>query len=177
MAEMPGNRERLPFSMVSYAAPSAMILSYKLFTGFCIIFDINGISYIQALEDSGCRDHCSVERVHGKRKIRRNTGTYAAERNKGGSLMFLSRFGFGPGPMLFGLLNTLFWVALLAVIIWALVTLFTKRSRQVFTASIPHPAPHLSAMEILRQRYARGEIDDATFQQMRERLEGSVPPE
>jgi uncharacterized membrane protein len=30
-----------------------------------------------------------------------------------------------------------------------------------------------SAMEILRQRYARGEIDAATFDQMRERLEAS----
>jgi uncharacterized membrane protein len=28
-------------------------------------------------------------------------------------------------------------------------------------------------MEILRQRYARGEIDTATFEQMRERLEAS----
>ena len=39
-----------------------------------------------------------------------------------------------------------------------------------------HPTPppsQLSALEILRQRYARGEIDDATFQNMRERLEAS----
>jgi hypothetical protein len=30
-----------------------------------------------------------------------------------------------------------------------------------------------SAIEILRQRYARGEIDTATFEQMRERLAAS----
>ncbi len=30
-----------------------------------------------------------------------------------------------------------------------------------------------SALEILRQRYARGEIDTPTFEQMRERLEAS----
>jgi len=33
-----------------------------------------------------------------------------------------------------------------------------------------------SALEILRQRYARGEIDAATFEQMRERLESSHAP-
>jgi len=31
-------------------------------------------------------------------------------------------------------------------------------------------------MEILRQRYARGEIDATTFDQMRERLESSGGP-
>ncbi len=42
-----------------------------------------------------------------------------------------------------------------------------------------HPTPppsQLSALEILRQRYARGEIDDVTFQQMRERLEAPTAP-
>ncbi len=29
----------------------------------------------------------------------------------------------------------------------------------------------------LRQRYALGDIDDATFQQMRERIEASAPSE
>ncbi len=36
------------------------------------------------------------------------------------------------------------------------------------------PVNHLSALEILRQRYAHGEIDTATFEQQRERLEASV---
>jgi hypothetical protein len=35
---------------------------------------------------------------------------------------------------------------------------------------------HFSALEILQQRYARGEIDAATFDQMRERLEASSRP-
>ncbi|MFL5624123.1 MAG: SHOCT domain-containing protein, partial [Ktedonobacteraceae bacterium] len=34
-------------------------------------------------------------------------------------------------------------------------------------------ASNMSAIEILRQRYARGEIDGATFEQMRERIEAS----
>ena len=39
----------------------------------------------------------------------------------------------------------------------------------------PAPTEH-QALEILRQRYARGEIDAATFDQMRERLEASYRP-
>jgi len=35
------------------------------------------------------------------------------------------------------------------------------------------PPQGLSALEILRQRYARGEIDAVTFEQMRERLENT----
>ena len=35
---------------------------------------------------------------------------------------------------------------------------------------------NLDAMEILRRRYARGEIDGTTFEQMRERLEHSGRP-
>jgi len=42
----------------------------------------------------------------------------------------------------------------------------------------PTPPPiHLDALEILRRRYASGEIDDATFQHMRERLGASTGPE
>lgn len=101
--------------------------------------------------------------------------------------MFFSQFGFGRGgPMFFGMLGTLFWIVLLALLVWALVNLFTRRSHQVhvfrdappppFQGPVrdapPPPPSHLSAMEILRQRYARGEIDEATFDRMRERLGG-----
>jgi hypothetical protein len=42
-----------------------------------------------------------------------------------------------------------------------------------------HPTPPrpIDALEILRQRYAVGEIDDTTFQHMRERLEASTRSE
>jgi Short C-terminal domain len=39
------------------------------------------------------------------------------------------------------------------------------------------PSIHLDALEILRRRYASGEIDDATFEHMRERLGPSTGPE
>ncbi len=43
-----------------------------------------------------------------------------------------------------------------------------------YTPGMPPVQP--SALEILRQRYARGEIDTATFDSMRERLENSGGP-
>ena len=64
-------------------------------------------------------------------------------------------------------LSTLFWLALLGVIIWGIVRLTSRRGRSTVQA------PPLSAEEILRQRYARGEIDAQTYETMRERLQTS----
>lgn len=52
-------------------------------------------------------------------------------------------------------------LGLLALLIWALV----RRT------SLEPARNDTSAMEILRARYARGEVDGATFEEMRERLE------
>lgn len=89
-------------------------------------------------------------------------------------------FRFGHGPDFFWglipLLGTIFWIALLGVLVWALLRWLTTRNAPVIGYH-PTPPPYQpSAVEILRQRYARGEIDDMTFQQMRERLEASTPP-
>ena len=72
-------------------------------------------------------------------------------------------YGWSWIGMLMMMLSSLFWIALIAVLIWAVVSWLNKRNTTVTTPS---------AMEILRQRYARGEIDTTTFEQMRERLEG-----
>ena len=85
-------------------------------------------------------------------------------------------------PLLF--LGKFFWIVILALLIMALVRRFSLRNRywQPYqgpsynpgmrpNAGMPPVQP--SAMEILRQRYARGEIDAVTFDQMRERLESS----
>jgi putative membrane protein len=77
-------------------------------------------------------------------------------------------YGFSWGSMLPMLLNMVFWAALLGLIVWALVRWLATR-----TPGIGGTGP--SAMETLQQRYARGEIDAATFAQMRAQLESSAP--
>jgi len=77
------------------------------------------------------------------------------------------------------LFGKLFWILILALLIGALVRGLTSRNRPMsfyrhapfYNPGVPPVQP--SAMEILRQRYARGEIDAVTFDQMRERLESS----
>jgi len=77
------------------------------------------------------------------------------------------------------LFGRLFWIVILALLIGALIRGLGSRNRPLsFYRHAPFynpgvPPVHPSAMEILRQRYARGEIDALTFNQMRERLESS----
>lgn len=79
-------------------------------------------------------------------------------------------FGWnGMGP-LWMILASVFWLAVLGVLIWALARWLGGRTQ----APTPPPARNgQSALDILRERYARGEIDATAFEQMRERLEGS----
>lgn len=104
-------------------------------------------------------------------------------------------WGIGHGFMLllplFLLGRVFFWV-ILVLLILALIRRFASRNRHWHpyqwpgynpgvppTPPFPNPGvppTQLSALEILRQRYARGEIDAATFDQMRERLEASGGP-
>ena len=84
------------------------------------------------------------------------------------------------------LLGKFFWLIILGLLIWALIRRFSSRRpwvhyyrQEPFYNPGMHPGTpptQHSAMEILRQRYARGEIDATTFDQMRERLESSSGP-
>jgi putative membrane protein len=73
------------------------------------------------------------------------------------------------GGMLLMLVSMLFWFALLGALIWGLVRWVTHSGVSAGTLGGP------SALEILQQRYARGEIDDAAFERMREHLLGDRP--
>ncbi len=77
-------------------------------------------------------------------------------------------YGYSWGSVFVMLLNMVFWAAILGLLVWALVRWLTTR-----TSTSEPTGP--SAMDILRQRYARGEIDTATFEQMRAQLEASTP--
>jgi uncharacterized membrane protein len=78
------------------------------------------------------------------------------------------------------LLGKVFWIAIIALLIWAVVRRFGSgpmafyRHAPFYQPGMPSAQP--DALEILRQRYARGEIDAVTFDQMRERLEASHGP-
>ena len=70
-------------------------------------------------------------------------------------------------------LSTLFWLALSVGIAWIVMRwlLSSKQFRLADLFGVGGENP--SSLEILRQRYAAGEIDATTFEQMRERLEAS----
>lgn len=71
-------------------------------------------------------------------------------------------------------LALLFWVGVVALIAWLVVRLAGRRSPGAALAAAPALAyAPPSAMETLRQRYARGELDATTFEQMAERLRAS----
>src|SRR6266700_1780481 len=73
-------------------------------------------------------------------------------------------FGWGWFMMMFG---GVLWIAVLVVLVWDLIRWFERKAPASGQSTPASP----SAFEILRQRYARGEIDSATFEQMRERLQ------
>ncbi len=81
-------------------------------------------------------------------------------------------WGFGPGLWPLHLLC----LVLLGFLIWGAISRFNCRGRiaRSFPSSRSSYMP--DALEILRQRYACGEINATTFDQMRERLESSGRP-
>lgn len=72
--------------------------------------------------------------------------------------------GMGFGGMWFG---WLFWLVILAVIVWAVVTVVNKNQKNNYNGN---PLRHGDALEILKERYARGEINRDQFEQMKRDL-------
>ena len=77
--------------------------------------------------------------------------------------------GFGGMMGGFGILSVLFWVALLAIAIWAVA-----RILRTDTAPRRAEGPD-AAVEALRVRFARGEIDAGEYRRALEVLETSSP--
>lgn len=86
--------------------------------------------------------------------------------------MYWEHWGVGAGPWLFHL----FWLVLLGLLIWGVISWLNHKGRRwgSLPTGVPRDIPAHpggpDAIEVLRQRYARGEIDTTTFEQMRERL-------
>ena len=69
----------------------------------------------------------------------------------GGAFGLLGGLGMG--------LGMIFWIVLVAAIVWMLVSVIGR-------STVPAESP----LEILKRRYARGEISEAEFERARERL-------
>ncbi len=67
------------------------------------------------------------------------------------------------------------WVVVLVTLGWAVVRWLSGRTTEKAPREGTGSGLEPSALEILKQRYARGELDTATFENMRERLESSHP--
>ena len=86
--------------------------------------------------------------------------------------------GVGGWPgMLLSTLSTLFWVALFIWLVWVLLRWVLPYIFPLFAGTSAEVSTEPAALEILRQRYAAGEIDGVTFEQMRERLHASYQAE
>jgi putative membrane protein len=81
-------------------------------------------------------------------------------------------FNFGWGWLLMAL-GMVLWIALLVVLVWAVMRWLERKTSATVPPSTGPTGP--LALETLQQRYARGEIDTVTYEQMRERL-GASPP-
>jgi putative membrane protein len=70
-------------------------------------------------------------------------------------------YGFSVWWLLGMGMMVLFWVAIILLVIWAVRSLFPREMR----------SGHDQALETLQQRYAKGEINAAEYEQARARLE------
>ncbi len=76
--------------------------------------------------------------------------------------------GFGGLGLLFTLIFT---IAIVALAVWLLASIFPRTAnRSPFGLNVPADAAELTALEILKQRYARGELSRSQFEEMRRDL-------
>ncbi|TMD55113.1 MAG: SHOCT domain-containing protein, partial [Chloroflexi bacterium] len=81
-------------------------------------------------------------------------------------------YGWWPDTLLWAL-STLLWLGVFVGLVWLLLRWIMPYIRPMISDIFGIAPPDASPLEILRQRFAAGEIDAITFEQMRERLEAS----
>jgi putative membrane protein len=79
--------------------------------------------------------------------------------------------GYGPG-WAWMMLMPLLWVALIAVVVWAVIRLVQRPSSW---QGGPGPQGRETPQEILDRRFARGDIDAEEYRQARAHLAGREP--
>jgi putative membrane protein len=80
--------------------------------------------------------------------------------------MMDGNFGFGMMTGFGGIFMILFWIVIIALGVWLISSLVSRSNSQ--TPSGQPPAE--SALDILKKRYARGEITKVQFEEMRRDL-------
>ena len=81
-------------------------------------------------------------------------------------------YNFGWGGVLMSL-GMVLWIALLIVLVWAVIRWLERKTTTPVPPSTGTPLTSPPALDILKQRYARGEIDTAMYEQIREHLVAS----
>ena len=80
-------------------------------------------------------------------------------------------FGMGAGGWV---LMMVFWIVLVAVVVWAIMRLASSRGEDVREPRRTAAEPSEKPREILDRRLASGEIDVETYEELRSKL--SSPP-
>lgn len=79
-------------------------------------------------------------------------------------------YGMGAGSWIGWIAMIVFWVALIALVVWGVSRAFPAGGGRGDTSGA---SPSESPVEILDRRYAAGEIDDERYQMMRATLASS----
>jgi putative membrane protein len=84
-------------------------------------------------------------------------------------------YSYGMGGLFWVALGLLMCLIVFSLLLWGILSLMERRAH-----GGPTPRQPPSALETLRQRYARGEIEEPTYQRMHEQLAARnviAPPE
>lgn len=90
-------------------------------------------------------------------------------------MMWGNGFGMGGGWLIGGLMMLLFWAAVIGLVVWAIWAFSRRQSRrvdyqnpsQVASPRAPQGDP---ALQIAKERYARGEISREQYDEIRQTL-------
>jgi putative membrane protein len=90
-------------------------------------------------------------------------------------MMWGNGFGMGGGWLIGGLMMLLFWAAVIGLVVWAIWAFSRRQSGRVdyqnASQAASLQAPHDDrALQIAKERYARGEISREQYDEIRQTL-------
>ena len=83
-------------------------------------------------------------------------------------------YGYGWGDFFWMVLWMAIWLGLLSLVIWAIMRAISRRRWSTLRHEWHVQPTEPGALEILNRRYALGELDAATYEAMRERIQASA---